>query len=352
MGLSSTLMFSLLLGKSSATLSPAACSLELSFNAVPSLLSAAFRAGLLALQPAPSPGRPSASSSDSVGSSQGFVSNISSQRPRSHFPDQPPASEASGRSPDSNWFPQGLNSSHVPGSFWTTVSSGEQYLNPDVTVSKIPTSQMVFDGFHSHDSAKDPGPFFSVQIPDTKVPSKAPGSKLPLDHHNLELSVQNPESKNSSESRQAASFPQQMGGPLAVLVGTTIKLPLTPVPSPRPPAPLVVWRRGSKVLAAGGLGSQAPLISLDPMHQARLRFDQIRGGLELTSARLDDAGLYTVEVIRGGVSQQIREFIVGVYGKLTVCRTQAVVCSPHRHLGKSVRCEYASFPEERAWEWG
>nr|XP_048288966.1 V-set and immunoglobulin domain-containing protein 10-like [Myodes glareolus] len=289
MGLSSALLFSLLL---------------------------AFRAGLLALQPVPSPGRPFASSSDSVGSSQGFVSNISSQRPRSHFPDQPPGSEASGRSPDSNWFPQGLNSSHVPGSFWTTVSSGEQYLNPDVTVSKIPASQMVFDGFHSHDSAKDPGPFFSVQVPDAKVPSKAPGSKLPLDHHNLELSVQNPESKNSSESRQAASFPQQMGGPLAVLVGTTIKLPLIPVPSPRPPAPLVVWRRGSKVLAAGGLGSQAPLISLDPMHQARLRFDQIRGGLELTSARLDDAGLYTVEVIRGGVSQQIREFIVGVYEPL------------------------------------
>ncbi|XP_026644874.1 V-set and immunoglobulin domain-containing protein 10-like [Microtus ochrogaster] len=289
MGLSSALMLSLLL---------------------------AFRAGPLALQPASRPGRPSASSSDSVGSSQGSVSKVSSQPPSRHFPDQPPGSEASGRIPDSNWFPQGLNSSHAPGSFWTTVSSGGQYLNPDVTVSKIPTSQMGFDGFHSHDSAKDPGPFFSVQVPDIRVPSKAPGSKLSLDQHNLELSIQNPEFKNSSENRQAASFPQQMGGPLAVLVGTTIKLPLTPVPSARPPAPLVVWRRGSKVLAAGGLGSQAPLISLDPMHQARLRFDQIRGGLELTSAQLDDAGVYTVEIIRGGVSQQIREFTVGVYEPL------------------------------------
>ncbi|XP_049977208.1 V-set and immunoglobulin domain-containing protein 10-like isoform X2 [Alexandromys fortis] len=289
MGLSSALMLSLLL---------------------------AFRAGPLALQPASRPGRPSASSSDSVGSSQGSVSKVSSQPPSRHFPDQPPGSEASGRIPDSNRFLQELNSSHAPGSFWTTVSSGGQYLNPDVTISKIPTSQMGFDGFHSHDSAKDPGTFFSVQVPDTRVPSKAPGSKLSLDQHNLELSVQNPEFKNSSESHQAASFPQQMGGPLAVLVGTTIKLPLTPVPSPRPPAPLVVWRRGSKVLAAGGLGSQAPLISLDPMHQARLRFDQIRGGLELTSAQLDDAGVYTVEVIRGGVSQQIREFTVGVYEPL------------------------------------
>jgi hypothetical protein len=37
--------------------------------------------------------------------------------------------------------------------------------------------------------------------------------------------------------------------------------------------------------------------------------------VELASAQLDDAGVYTVEVIRGGVSRQIREFTVGVYGK-------------------------------------
>ncbi|XP_076432871.1 V-set and immunoglobulin domain-containing protein 10-like isoform X2 [Peromyscus maniculatus bairdii] len=276
----------------------------------------AFGAGILALQPASRPQRPSASSSDSGGSSQDLVSKVSSQRPSQNFPDQPPGSEASAGIPDSNWFPRGLNSSHVPGSFWTNVSSGGQYLNPDVTSSKIPASQVAFDGFNSQDPAKDPGPSFSVQVPGTKVPSKAPGSKPPLEHHNLELSAQNPESKVSLETYQAASVPQQVGGPLAVLVGTTIKLPLTPVPSPRPPAPLVVWRRGSKVLAAGGLGSQAPLISLDPVHQARLRFDQIRGGLELTSARLDDAGVYTVEIIRGGVSQQIREFTVGVYEPL------------------------------------
>ncbi|XP_036057465.1 V-set and immunoglobulin domain-containing protein 10-like isoform X2 [Onychomys torridus] len=276
----------------------------------------AFRAGLLALQPASRPQRPSASSSDSGGSSQGFVSKVSNQAPSQNFPDQPPGSEASAEIPDSNWFPRGLNSSHVPGSLWTNVSSGGQYLSPDVTFSKIPASQVAFDGFNSQDPGKDPRLSFSVPVPGTKVPSKAPGSKPPLEHHNLELSAQNPKSKVYLEAHQAASFPQQVGGPLAVLVGNTIKLPLTPFPSPRPPAPLVVWRRGSKVLAAGGLGSQAPLISLDPMHQARLRFDQIRGGLELTSARLDDAGVYTVEVIRGGVSQQIREFTVGVYEPL------------------------------------
>uniref|UniRef100_A0A8C6WB52 V-set and immunoglobulin domain containing 10 like n=1 Tax=Nannospalax galili TaxID=1026970 RepID=A0A8C6WB52_NANGA len=173
--------------------------------------------------------------------------------------------------------------------------------------------------------ARDPGPPFSARtppshistrVPVTKVPTKAPGSKLPPENHNLEFSAQGPESKVSFETHQAANFPQQVGGPLAVLVGTTIRLPLTPVPSLGPPAPLVVWRRGSKVLAAGGLGPGAPLISLDPVNQARLRFDQTRGSLELISARLDDGGIYTVEIIRGGVSQQIREFTVGVYDPL------------------------------------
>lgn len=65
------------------------------------------------------------------------------------------------------------------------------------------------------------------------------------------------------------------------------------------------------------------------------------------SARLDDAGVYTVEIIRGGVSQQIREFVVGVYGKWVLrSRVQASsACSPRRPLGKSVLCGYASFPE-------
>lgn len=321
MGLSWALLPFLLLGKFPVPLSsPAAHSPAVSLNALPSLLSpAAFSAELLALQPASESQPPSASSSHSVGSSPDFVSNVSS----SQHP-QLPGSEVSAGIPDSNRFPQGLNSSYVLGLFRTNVSAGGQYLGPDVTSSETPPSRVSLDGLDSQDPAKDSGlPFsvktpashISVQAPDTKVPTKTSGSKLSLEHHNLELSVQNPGSKISSEIHQAASFPQQVGGPLAVLVGTTIRLPLTPVPSSSPPAPLVVWRRGSKVLAAGGLGSQAPLISLDPMHQARLRFDQIRGGLELTSARLDDAGVYTVEVIRGGVSQQIREFVVGVYGK-------------------------------------
>lgn len=365
MGLSWALLPFLLLGKCSVPLSsPAAHSLAVSLNVLPSLLSsAAFRGGLLALQPSSGSQRPSASSSHSVGNSQSFVSNVSSSQPPSwDFSDQPPGSEASAGIPDSNRFPRELNSSHVPGLFRTNDSAGGQYLSLDVTSSKIPPSRVSLDGLDYQDPAKDSGPSFSVktpashisvQAPDTKVPTKASGSKLSLEHHELDLSVQNPGSKISSEIHQAASFPQQVGGPLAVLVGTTIRLPLTPVPSSSPPAPLVVWRRGSKVLAAGGLGSQAPLISLDPMHQARLRFDQIRGGLELTSARLDDAGVYTVEVIRGGVSQQIREFVVGVYGKWVLrFRVQAAsACSSCRPLGKSVLYEYASFPEERAWGW-
>ncbi|MBV97844.1 V-set and immunoglobulin domain-containing protein 10-like, partial [Eschrichtius robustus] len=70
---------------------------------------------------------------------------------------------------------------------------------------------------------------------------------------------------------------------------------------------------GSKVLVAGGLGPGAPLISLDPTYGDRLRFDQTRGSLELSSAQLEDAGLYTAEVIQAGVSRQIWEFMVRVY---------------------------------------
>lgn len=119
-----------------------------------------------------------------------------------------------------------------------------------------------------------------------------------------------------------------------MLVGSTIQLPLLPVPSPGPPHPLVVWRRGSKVLAAGGLGSGAPLISLDPAHRDRLRFDQARGALELAAAQLEDAGVYTAEVIRAGVSRQTREFTVGVYGKWALrSRRQAVRALPDLRAG-------------------
>lgn len=144
---------------------------------------------------------------------------------------------------------------------------------------------------------------------------EASASKYSPKDGDLEFSAQSLGSKLSSEAHAGTSFPLQAGEPLAVLVGTTIQLRLVPVPSPGPPPPLVVWRRGSKVLAAGGLGPGAPLTSLDPAYQDRLQFDQTQGRLELTSAQLKDAGVYTAEVIRAGVSRQIQEFMVGVYGK-------------------------------------
>uniref|UniRef100_A0A8C0XN61 Ig-like domain-containing protein n=1 Tax=Castor canadensis TaxID=51338 RepID=A0A8C0XN61_CASCN len=162
-------------------------------------------------------------------------------------------------------------------------------------------------------SVKGPTSNISAKVPDTKVSVNTPGSKLPSKNQDLEISAQSTGSRVSLETHSAATFTQQVGGPLAVLVGTTIRLPLAPVPSPGPPAPLVVWRRGSEVLVAGSLGSQVPLVSVDPAYRDRLRFDQAQGSVELASAQLDDAGVYTVEVIRGGVSRQIREFTVGVY---------------------------------------
>ncbi|XP_075393975.1 V-set and immunoglobulin domain-containing protein 10-like [Tenrec ecaudatus] len=124
------------------------------------------------------------------------------------------------------------------------------------------------------------------------------------------------------EAHPAPISPHQVGGPLAVLVGTTIQLPLVPAPGPGPPAPLVVWRRGSTVLAAGGLGPGAPLISLDPAYRDRLRFHRVGGSLEIASAQLGDSGVYTAEVIRAGVSRQSREFTVGVYEPLPQLEVQ------------------------------
>ncbi|XP_004619837.1 V-set and immunoglobulin domain-containing protein 10-like [Sorex araneus] len=158
----------------------------------------------------------------------------------------------------------------------------------------------------------------SAQLPGMKGSPETPGSAFSPELPDSEFSPLNPESRAPAETDTGASLPQQVRGPLAVLVGTTIQLPLLPVPSPGPPAPLVVWRKGTTVLAAGGLGPGAPLNSLhpDPALQDRLHFDQARGSLELSSAQLVDAGVYTAEVIRAGVSRQIREFTVGVYEPL------------------------------------
>ncbi|XP_019489723.1 PREDICTED: V-set and immunoglobulin domain-containing protein 10-like isoform X1 [Hipposideros armiger] len=255
--------------------------------------------------------------SDSESSSQGPGSNVPSiKTPGWEFPDQSPGSKATADVPHSKWFPEALNENDVPGSFWSNASAEDGKLGLDPTFSGIPDSQVFPDILGSQVPATDPEPSFSVmtpasdnsvQISDTKVSVEDPGSKFSPEDLDLKI---------PAETTPGTSFPQQVGGPLAVLVGTTIQLPLVPAPSPGPPAPLVVWRRGSKVLAAGGLGPRAPLISLDPAHRDRLRFDQARGGLELASAQLEDAGVYTAEIIRAGVSRQIREFTVGVYEPL------------------------------------
>ncbi|XP_004443432.1 PREDICTED: V-set and immunoglobulin domain-containing protein 10-like [Ceratotherium simum simum] len=260
---------------------------------------------------------------DSESSSLGPGSKVPSIKPHSwKLPDLSAGSKASAAIPHSKWVPEALNSSNVPGSFWSNVSAEAQNLTLDPTFSEIPAPEVFPDILGPQVPTKDPEPSFSVKTPasnisaqDTKVSVEAP--KFSPKDPDLEFSSQRPpESKVAAEAGPASSFSQQVGGPLSVLVGTTIQLPLVPVPNPGPPAPLVVWRRGSKVLAAGGLGPGAPLISLDPAHRDRLRFDQARGGLELASAQLEDAGVYTAEVIRAGVSRQIREFTVGVYEPL------------------------------------
>nr|XP_036881542.1 V-set and immunoglobulin domain-containing protein 10-like isoform X4 [Manis javanica] len=249
---------------------------------------------------------------DSGSSSQGPGSKVPSTKPPSwKFLDQSSGSKASADIPHSKWIPEALNLIDVPGSFWSNVSAGSPKLSLDPNFSEIPGSKDLKPSF----SAKTPAVNISAQVPE-KAPMEDAGSTFSSQDLDLEFSAKSPESEVPAKAHPAESFLQQVGGPLSVLVGTTIQLPLVPVPRPGPPVPLVVWRRGSKVLAAGGLGPGAPLISLDPAHHDRLRFDQARGGLELSSAQLEDAGVYTAEVIRAGGSRQIREFTVAVYEPL------------------------------------
>ncbi|XP_072625501.1 V-set and immunoglobulin domain-containing protein 10-like isoform X1 [Canis lupus baileyi] len=262
---------------------------------------------------------------DSESSSQGPGSKVSYiNLPSWKLPDQFPGSNATVAIPHPKWFSEASNFNDVPRSVWSNVSAEGQKLSLDPTFSEIPDSEVFSDILGSQVPVKDSEPSsvktpalnISAPVPATEVLIETPGSKASPEDHDLEISAQKPESKVIAGAQPGESFPQQVGRPLSVLVGTTIQLPLVPIPSPGPPAPLVVWRRGSKVLAAGGLGPGAPLISLDPAYRDRLRFDQAQGGLELASAGLEDAGLYTAEVIRAGVSRQIREFTVGVYEPL------------------------------------
>ncbi|KAM9048561.1 V-set and immunoglobulin domain-containing protein 10-like isoform 2-T2 [Megaptera novaeangliae] len=259
-------------------------------------------------------------SSDSESSSQGPGLKVPSIKPPSwKFPDQSPGSKASADIPHSEWSPEALNLKDVPGSFRSSVSAESKNLNLD-PFSGIPGSQVFPRTSGSQVPAPNPEPSSSVktpaskrQVPNTTVSVEVPVAKLSPQDQDLKSSAWSLDSRVTSEARSGPSLPPQVGDPLAVLVGTTIQLPPAAVPGLGPPSPLLVWRQGSKVLVAGGLGPGAPLISLDPMYGDRLRFDQSRGSLELSSAQLEDAGLYTAEVIQAGVSRQIWEFVVRVY---------------------------------------
>ncbi|XP_042556014.1 V-set and immunoglobulin domain-containing protein 10-like [Dipodomys spectabilis] len=259
---------------------------------------------------------------DAVNSSQGLGSKIPSTGLPSLNSDGSVGSPASGRIPDPTLFPESLSGNGRASSRWPHASTETGAPSSDPT-SELSGAKALPDISGAQIPAPNATPPFSpktlasnASAQDTKASGEAPGSKLPSKSQDLELSPYGLGFQVPFETHPAESFPQQVGGPLAVLVGTTIRLPLAPAPSPGPPAPLVVWRQGSKVLAAGALGPGAPLLSLDPAHRERLRFDRAGGGLELASAQMSDAGVYTVEVIRGGVSRQVREFTVDVYEPL------------------------------------
>ncbi|XP_037675575.1 LOW QUALITY PROTEIN: V-set and immunoglobulin domain-containing protein 10-like [Choloepus didactylus] len=316
-------------GSRSSVLSGTASTMH-TWRALPLFLLLASRAGVLTLRVSSGVQQTNVSSaaSDSESSSQGQSLKVPvTKAPSWKFPQQSPGSKASAGIPDSQWSPEALSSNHASGSFWSDVSAEDPDLKlptptQDPTASEIPGpaaspatlgSQVPAAGPKPPLSVKTPASNASVPVPDAKLSTEAADSKFSPQELDLKFSAHK---QVSAEAQPAAGFPQQVGGPLTVLVGTTIRLPLVPAPSPGPPAPLVVWRRGSTVLATGGLGPGGPRLSLDPAHRDRLRFDQAGGGLELTSAQLADAGCLHSEVIRAGGSRQTREFTVGVYEPL------------------------------------
>ncbi|KAM4825029.1 V-set and immunoglobulin domain-containing protein 10-like [Thomomys bottae] len=254
---------------------------------------------------------PTSVSSDAVSSSQGLGSTVPSSEPPSRTSEGSVGSQAAPDPPDSTAFPGSLNGHAQAGPVERGAPSPDAPLSPVIRGAQVP--------------ARNASPPFSPEAPDvsaqdSKAPVNAPGSKLPSGSQ--ELAASSPEFQESAGTPAEDGAPQQAGTSLAVLVGATVRLPLTPAPRPGPPAPVVVWRQGSRVLAAGGLGPGAPLLSMDPARRARLRFDQATGGLELASARMEDAGVYTVEVLRGGVSRQVREVTVDVYEPLAPLSVQ------------------------------
>uniref|UniRef100_A0A452HP06 V-set and immunoglobulin domain containing 10 like n=1 Tax=Gopherus agassizii TaxID=38772 RepID=A0A452HP06_9SAUR len=114
-------------------------------------------------------------------------------------------------------------------------------------------------------------------------------------------------------------FPLQLPpGPLAVLLGGNLSIPLSYPPTQPPPR--IVWQRNLTALADGRLGPNGS-VAVASAYQDRLSVDPQGGALTISPVVLQDAGPYTVEVFplggqvwRGDVQVEVYELV----GKVSV----------------------------------
>ncbi|XP_039369452.1 V-set and immunoglobulin domain-containing protein 10-like isoform X1 [Mauremys reevesii] len=136
-------------------------------------------------------------------------------------------------------------------------------------------------------------------------------------------------------------FPLQLPpGPLAVLLGGNLSIPLSYPPAQPPPR--IVWQRNRTVLADGHLGPNGS-VAVASAYQGRLSVDPQGGALAIAPVALQDAGPYTVEVFplggqvwRGDVQVEVYELVGNVSvtpPALAVsegARSAALTCAPVR----------------------
>ncbi|CAM5124803.1 unnamed protein product [Natator depressus] len=136
-------------------------------------------------------------------------------------------------------------------------------------------------------------------------------------------------------------FPLQLPpGPLAVLLGGNLSIPLSYPPAQPPPR--IVWQRNQMALADGHLGPNGS-VAVAQAYQGRLSVDPQGGALTITPVALQDTGTYTVEVFplggqvwRGDVQVEVYELV----GKVSVtppslevtegARSAVLTCTPMR----------------------
>ncbi|XP_048185302.1 V-set and immunoglobulin domain-containing protein 10-like isoform X3 [Perognathus longimembris pacificus] len=195
---------------------------------------------------------------DAVNSSQSLGLKVPSIRSPSPNSDQSVGSQPAHEISGSTALPESLNGKDEPGSLWPHASTERGTSIQDPTFSELSGSNVFSDILDAQIPVQNATPLFSPKTPASNI--------------------------SAQDTKALVSAPG-------------LKLPTK-----------------SQDLELSAYSPELK-VSLET-HPAESFPQQARGGLELASAQMEDTGLYTVEVIRGGVSRQVQEFTVDVYEPL------------------------------------